>query len=333
MKRLSFLLLFLILLLALPAIRPVAAQSEPPTPEEVLAEVNALRVAAGLDEYTDNRQLMDAAENQADYMALIEGYTHIGPGGSNVVDRALETGYGGTGQITCSESVAMASIATSADYVVNTIWNTYADKLVIYNEDYQDAGVGVVEKDGSVYYVLNACLVEGEAAPVPTTMTGTPRAPTSTVLAETPIPTRAAEADGSITHEVSAGESLWTISMAYGVDVNTLIGINDLDAKGPVIYPGQKIIIQPAFTQTVSPTPSETPRQPTRTARPTATLRPTREAGAVTEVVVLPTATLKSVSLPGNITARQQVGLGVLAVSGIGILAMVVIGLLKRRNQ
>jgi LysM repeat protein len=89
--------------------------------------------------------------------------------------------------------------------------------------------------------------------------------------------------DGSIIHRVRAGETLWTIAMAYGVSVDELVALNNLRAADPVIYSGQNLVIRPAHTPTPTVTATGTPspsptatatRRPTRTPRPTETPTP-----------------------------------------------------------
>jgi LysM repeat protein len=106
--------------------------------------------------------------------------------------------------------------------------------------------------------------------------TGTP-APFVPLITNTP------QADGSIIHIVSSGETLWEIALSYGVKVADILQLNGLSANSNAIYVGQKLIIRLPLTATPTTpvTPSETAtRQPSRTPRPptptrTQTLSPT----------------------------------------------------------
>ena len=136
-------------------------------------------------------------------------------------------------------------------------------------------------------------------------------------------------ADGSIVHEVQPGQALWSIAIAYGVKIADLIALNKLPAA-PVLSIGQKIIVQPAFTPTVSPTVTLTPRPPTRTPTPTATPKTPTIAPTAT---LTPTATPRPLFnfTPPDLGQRNLLGIGIIAVSGIGLL-MVVISSLRKKS-
>jgi LysM repeat protein len=100
------------------------------------------------------------------------------------------------------------------------------------------------------------------------------------------IKTAAPAADGSIVHTVQAGETLWSVAVAYQVSVAQLQYLNNMGAT-IVIYEGQKLVIKeagPAWTPrpgtetpaTESPTaPAVTPQRAATTAAPP---RPTHTA-------------------------------------------------------
>ena len=84
-------------------------------------------------------------------------------------------------------------------------------------------------------------------------------------------------ADGSITHVVQPGETLWAIAVAYGVYIDQLQMLNKLGAT-IVIYSGQKLVIKEAG-------PTWTPSEATLMAAgitPTITPTPTLEEGLAT---------------------------------------------------
>jgi len=72
--------------------------------------------------------------------------------------------------------------------------------------------------------------------------------------------------DGSITHVVKEGESLWAIAVSYGVTIAEIQAMNGLTTQD--VRANMPLIIRLPFTPTVSPTPTEVP---TNTAIPTAT--------------------------------------------------------------
>ncbi len=60
---------------------------------DLIAEVNALRLANGLPAYTVSSILMGTAQAQADFMAATGNVTHSGPGGIQITQRLLNAGY------------------------------------------------------------------------------------------------------------------------------------------------------------------------------------------------------------------------------------------------
>ncbi len=143
-----------------------------------------------------------------------------------------------------------------------------------------------------------------------------------------PVVTSTPDASGKIVHEVQSGQALWSIAIAYDTTIREIALLNGLDPENPIVYVGQKLVIQLGATPTptsatqVSPTPSvtHTPR-PTSTRRATSTPRPTRTA------TVTPTATEKP--LFPQIQAfqsinRRSVGIGIIAVCAFGLLLVAV---------
>lgn len=72
--------------------------------------------------------------------------------------------------------------------------------------------------------------------------------------------------DGAYVHVVQPGQTLWAISRAYGVPLETLIALNNLSST--TIYVGQQIIVQ-AAPATAVPIATTAPVQPTATPIPT----------------------------------------------------------------
>ena len=132
------------------------------------------------------------------------------------------------------------------------------------------------------------------------TLNGTPPAvftpgPFEPILTATPL------ADGSIVHQVSPGEAMWSIAISYGTTIEAILALNGLPPGSTAIFAGQKLLIRmgtPGVLSTngaqatVSGTPGAQPasgtvaaqaspqaaetRRPTATRPPTSTARPTR---------------------------------------------------------
>jgi LysM repeat protein len=144
-----------------------------------------------------------------------------------------------------------------------------------------------------------------------------------TVLTSTPNP------DGSVTHEVQPGQSLWAIAVAYGITINDLNTMNSL-GNNPVVKVGQKLMIIGASSPTVSPTVTETLRPPTRTPTLSPTPRPTRPT--VTPSTT-PTPTPKPL-LPQisslSPESRRSVGLSLVIGCVLGLVLVALISFLRR---
>ena len=67
-------------------------------------------------------------------------------------------------------------------------------------------------------------------------------------------------------HIVRSGQALWNISAVYDVPIQDLLDLNGLKEWSP-IFPGDEILVRPAYT----PTPTLTPTVPTLTPTPTRT--------------------------------------------------------------
>ncbi len=284
---------------------PVEAVTDP---SAMLAEINALRAASGLLPYAANPILMAVAQAHSVYMATSGNVTHYGADGSRPFQRALAAGYPVSGDLSLggfySENI-IAGHDMSVSAAVSA-WQGDAPHLnTMLSENFTEAGVGVSIVDGVVYYVLDA------SRPAGTFPSYTPPAggPTPGPIAVPVIP-NTPNADGSLVHTVKAGEALWTIAAVYETTVEEVLEMNGL--KNSYIYPGDKLVIRAAFTQTpAAPSPF-----PTGTDRPTSTPPATA------------TATITATSSPVPRAASETGGGGVTAVAGIVIAALLAAGVI-----
>jgi LysM repeat protein len=108
------------------------------------------------------------------------------------------------------------------------------------------------------------------------TQQGVAPAATSNVIST--VKTSTPAADGSITHKVQAGETLWTIAVAYNIRVAQIQFLNNL-GQTVIIYEGQNLIIkEPGPTWTPLP-PSQAGVTPDSTATTLTTPEPPRQTG------------------------------------------------------
>jgi len=116
-----------------------------------------------------------------------------------------------------------------------------------------------------------------QVTPPPITQTETPRVPG--FVTSTPNP------DGSVHHIVREGEYPYTIVDAYGITLQELLVLNNLEAN-PILQVGQDLLI----------------RKPGSIEMPTATLNPSEEAMLVVASSVPPTLDIQAL-VAGTATA------------------------------
>ncbi len=143
----------------------------------------------------------------------------------------------------------------------------------------------------------------------------------SWIITSTPNP------DGSIVHIVQEGETLWDISLAYGVPGAEIMGNSGNSPTVTDVYVGQVLIIRPPDPSTQTPTLTSTP---TRITPQATLLRPT--------LTPIPTQTLFPTLTPTdqpNVLFRafantHTVGIAMVSISGVGILLVLIFGFFKK---
>jgi LysM repeat protein len=222
--------------------------------------VNRYRGQNGLPAYSISSILMGTAQSQAEYMASTGTVTHIGPGGTSPKERLTAAGYPWA---FASENVLQTGNlqATGWDLVTHKEWADSDHQYTMLSSNLCEVGAGVSVSGGFAYYVLDAACPSGSggtggSTPVPgaTSPSGSGGVvPTlATVIPNTPKP------DGSISHIVRPGETLWSIAIAYNTTIAELKSINNLQTDE--IFPNQTLTIaRPANTQTPAPTSTITP--------------------------------------------------------------------------
>jgi LysM repeat protein len=308
-----FLLFAVFTVLVIPNTRSFSAAA---SPYDLLAVINSIRAANGLEPVSSDPILMSVAQNHATYISQNPGAGHFDANGGQERDRAEAAGFSVTaagGWI--DECWAAARNDTPVETMVYNSWSDFDHWYQITNPGAKFAGAGVVESDGMTYYILNlagsydgASHTGGAASTIPST---------AVTVQVAPMKLATPEADGSIIHTVSIGQAPWSIAAAYDITVDQLIALNSLGTN-PVIFEGQKLIIQPGYTPTPSPTATLTPRPPTRTPIPAQTAQPV--------------ATQESTG-SGSIfnMNRSTMGLVLVLICGAG-LALMVIGTVKREK-
>jgi len=309
--------IYLLALILLMGFQPVSAQAG--TPTDLIAAVNNLRQSQGLTPYTVDGFLMDFAQSHSDYMASLGTWTHTRADGSTSFDYGIK------------ENVAMGS-NMSVQYCVYTVWSDWVhwETMTAYAGGKVGAGVAVV--DGNVYYTLNV-LPEGSVVESRNTVAdNTDSEIVSFQQQETAVPfsalvTSTPDEDGIIIHEVQYGETLWTISQAYGVPIDEILRNTGLSLTTTTVYEGQDLLIQtarepePTSSSTATPdlgTPTPTQPRPTMTPFPTRTPAPTS------------TPTPSPSILHRAFGDGKYLGMGLILACGLGLILVIYLGFLKK---
>ena len=311
-------LIFILIWISIP--QPAQAKKNlylPPlsSGSELIGAVNALRASHGLAAYQTNSILMGIAQAHAEYLLSIGTMTHIGADGSRPFQRALAAGYLVAGDLASggyfSENIT-GGVAQTAEEAVQQWMDDDAHMNTMLSGTLQDVGAGVGLSGNTFYYVLDAGRATG-GTPVAYTPPAPPILNTPTIVPNTPNP------DGSIIHNALRGDTLGSLSVAYGVPLADILKLNNLTIKS-TIFVGQKIIIRTAFTPTPTQ-PTSTPTiPPTGTPFPTST--PTATA---TRIPSTPTPS------PGLPVSAAGGAVGAIVVSAL-LLAGLIAMLGRRRN-
>jgi LysM repeat protein len=313
---------------------------------DLLAAVQALRASHGLSPLIVNSAIMSAAQSHSDYQASIGGFSHVGPGGTRAVDRVTAAGFGGGATVYCSENVALSNNKVSLDVILLQVWGDPDHWKTMTSTLYINGGAGVTEKNGVLYYTVDTCYISG-LAPAPSSGSSAVVGPNASVVIATktpvptvplivPIKTSTPQPDGSIVHPVGYGQALINIAAAYGLKLDDLRKLNKMTSSS-VLWAGQKLVIQPAYTVTPTPTRTLTGIPPTRTQTlaPTATLVPseTPTATLTPTASLTPTSTPQPLlSLPESVTDHRSLGTIIIAVCGLGLVMVVITQVRKGKN-
>jgi LysM repeat protein len=294
--------------------------------------VNSLRASNGLPAYEIDPILMAIAQGHSDYQSAIGQVTHIGPGGSHPKDRAMAAGYGNGGSFFISENIA-GGTDLSVQGAISMWLGDDPHIQTMLGSSYRNAGAGVAESGGFVYYTLDVASGSGGnySPPSNTQAISTPGGPTAIPIYR--VQTAVPNPNGSIIHVVLSGQTLIGIAEAYGVTVNEIKELNYL--TNDVIYEGDKLIIRTA--RAAGPTSTETATQtPTRVASPTR--KPTRTPTATpTPMITTPTTPTASLPQAASIMGSDQVGnilvVAIVVLAGGGVILMVVGSFIKAKPK
>ena len=308
-----FVFLFVLIIIAYPFInqpeQTVVAQSN--LASELINTVNSLRASNSLNAYEVDDLLMQIAQSHAEYMAEIGQITHARADGST------------PGTLGFSENIAGGTNLT-VQVVVYSMWTDADNWSTMVGFRFGKIGAGVVEADGNYYYVLVVEETQLGLSAQPTInyqITADPNL-VSDVITATP------QLDGSIIHEVLDGQSLWSIAIAYNITINDIIVWNNL-LPTPVIFVGERLVVQIAPTPTLSPTITNTSIPPTRTVRPTQTPITPRPTASITPSP-MPTQKPPFSIYDMERSQRVTIGVGIAIICLIGLIIVIIRGFINK---
>ena len=278
-------LILSVLLFALLPFRFVHAQESTPTPAELINEVNALRLANGLNALAVHPALMQIAQDEANGIASgMPG--HWRPNNLTLGQWMMSLGYPLSGDLYQdgyrSENWILAQSSQDAvqgwlgdEPHTNTMLSPYRS----------DIGAGIVASEGGYIFVIETALqttsgqMQSNAAAILTGIPLTQQAYNAgaTLAAQNgslpqyslPVTIATANLGGDVIHEVQYGQTLWSIAITYGTTIKEIQRLNNWDTDD--VYVGQQLLVMKGATPppqliTASPTQTFSPLQPTSTA-------------------------------------------------------------------
>jgi LysM repeat protein len=246
------LIVLLVFEIAAPWYRPQAVQADEvqaapfnqANAYELILAMNTLRVSYGLPALIEDPIVNAVAQSTAATMAANNMSWHIG----DVRGRLAGAGYGGGGTVWATENFAVSSGGWGIDEIM-AAWADPDHMRPAVEPAYCNVGAGVAQAaNGRIYYVLQAAYVGGQAcgsSSPSSSAGGTPQPgavpnPVSQLII--PVKIATPDAEGKIFHEVQAGQSFWSIAIAYQITIRDLEVWNNLSRNTP-LRAGQRLFI------------------------------------------------------------------------------------------
>jgi len=242
---------FLLLVLGVGAFQPpqtVRAEEIDPAPAhqvsayELILAMNTLRVAYGLPALIEDPIVNAVAQSTAATMAANNMSWHIG----DVRGRIAAAGYGSGGTVWATENFAVSSGGMGIDEIM-AAWADPDHMRPAVTPAYCHVGAGSAQSaDGRIYYILQAAYVSGQECGAASPSSGGTLQPGSipNPVSQLIIPVKIAtpDAEGKVFHEVKAGQSFWSIAIAYQITIRDLEVWNNTSRDVP-LQAGQRLFI------------------------------------------------------------------------------------------
>ncbi len=247
----SYLLLTLLFGLIFTPVKPGIIQPAPRlrssadvTAFELIAAMNSLRVSNGLPALIEDPIIDAVAQSTAQTMAANEMSSHIG----NISGRLASSGYGNGATVFGTENFAMGF--QSIDQIMQ-VWSDPAHMLPAVVAAYCNVGAGTaISPSGMTYYILQAAYTSGKSCGsytsggTTTTQGSGSTSGTGSGISQyiSPIKIASPDADGKIFHIVQAGQTFWSIAIAYKITIRDIKTWNNL-ADDATLKIGEKLFI------------------------------------------------------------------------------------------
>jgi hypothetical protein len=201
----------------------------------MIIAMNTLRVSYGLPALIEDPIVNAVAQSTAAIMAANSMSWHIG----DVRGRIAAAGYGNGGTVWATENFAVSSAGMGIDEIM-AVWADPDHMRPAVTPAYCHVGAGVAEANGKIYYVLQAAYVSGQecgsisSSPSSggTSQPGTIPNPVSQLII--PVKIATPDGEGKIFHNVQAGQSFWSIAIAYQITIRDLEVWNNTSRNTPL---------------------------------------------------------------------------------------------------
>lgn len=225
---------------------------------DLIIAMNTLRTSYGHPALIEDPIIDAIAQGTAETMAANQMSWHIG----NVSGRIQGAGYGGGAKVWATENFAVGSTMSIDEIML--VWSDDSHMIPAVNPAYCHIGAGVAKAaNGMTYYVLQAAYTSSKACGEytspggktdPNGTTNDNRVPGVSQLI-VPVKIATPDAEGKVFHIVEAGQSFWSIAVAYKVTIKDLEVWNNLSSKSKLQL-GQKLFIPNSSTKGyATPTP------------------------------------------------------------------------------
>ena len=242
--------------------RPQVAQADQiqPAPSnqvsayDLIIAMNTLRVSYGLPALIEDPIVNAVAQLTAATMAANNMSWHIG----DVRGRLAAAGYGAGGTVWATENFAVSGGGMGIDEIM-AVWSDADHMRPAVEPAYCNVGAGWAQANGKTYYVLQAAYVSDRPCGSSSSSSGGTSQPGigSGAVPQLIVPVKIAtpDADGKVYHVVQAGQSYWSIAIAYQITIHDLEAWNNLTRDTP-LQAGQRLFIPGKDTEGyATPTP------------------------------------------------------------------------------